>query len=241
VTTAIIVQARIGSTRLPGKVLQELAGCTVLHHVLARCQKTPGADVVVCAVPDEPQSVELKAIATKIGAVTFRGSETDVLDRYLGAARAVGADVIMRVTSDCPLIDPKICGDVLALRESEGAGYATNNMPRSFPHGLDCEAFTMGALAEAAAKANDRYDREHVTPWLRRAAHVKRVNLNSGNPALATHRWTLDYPEDLEFFRAVFAALPPASAGHMADVLAFLSAHPDIIAINASRSQVAVG
>jgi spore coat polysaccharide biosynthesis protein SpsF len=237
-TTAVIVQARMGSNRLPGKVMKMLAGRTVLHHVLRRCRAIPGADVVVCAVPDEVASAPLEAVAAECGAKVFRGSETDVLDRYLGAARSVDADVVMRVTSDCPLIDPQICGNVLALRRQGNADYAANNMPRSFPYGLDTEAFTMAALEEAGVRAKEPYDREHVTPWLRCAAHFKRVNLASGNATLELHRWTLDYPEDFAFFSALFAVLPSDRPGHMADVLAVLAANPNISAINQSRHQV---
>jgi spore coat polysaccharide biosynthesis protein SpsF len=235
VAAAVIVQARMGSSRLPGKVTQELAGRTVLHHVLNRCRAIPGADVVLCAVPDEAASAPLVAVAAECSAQVFRGSESDVLGRYLGAARAARADIIMRVTSDCPLIDPQICGKVLALRASESADYASNNQPVSFPHGLDCEAFTAAALAHAAASTQEPYDREHVTPWLRRAPHLRRANLASGESSLTVHRWTLDYPEDLAFFRAVFAALPKQSPGHMRDVLAVLSADPRIAEINAGR------
>ena len=159
-----------------------------------------------------------------------------MLARYSGAARMAKADVVMRVTSDCPLIDPKVCGEVLGLRNAEHADYASNNLPRSFPHGLDCEAFTAAGLAEAERSAIDGYDREHVTPWLRRAPHLVRANLSSGDALLSAHRWTLDYPEDLAFFRAVFAALPAASRTGMRDVLALLSRRPDIVAINAGRS-----
>jgi glutamate-1-semialdehyde 2,1-aminomutase/spore coat polysaccharide biosynthesis protein SpsF len=178
----------------------------------------------------------LVAAAEEAGSVVFRGSERDVLARYLGAARAVDATIVMRVTSDCPLIDPQICGEVLALREREGADYAANNLPRSYPHGLDCEAFTVPALAEAVSAASNDYDREHVTPWLRRAPHLKRVNLDSGDASLAAHRWTLDYPEDLAFFRAVFAALPAGSRAVMSEVLALLEQRPNIRSINAGRA-----
>lgn len=239
-TTAVVVQARMGSSRLPGKVTQDLAGKPVLQHVLERCRAIPGVDVVVCAVPDEAASGSLEAVAAACGAKTFRGSEADVLARYLGAARMAGGDVVMRVTSDCPLIDPKVCGDVLRIRANENADYATNNMPRSFPHGLDCEAFTTAVLAESDSATREAYDREHVTPWLRRAPHLKRSNLHSGDVALAEHRWTLDYPEDLAFFRAVFAAFPPGSTPFMADVLSLLAGRPDISAINRARHQTAV-
>lgn len=236
-TTAIIVQARMGSSRFPGKVMQDLAGRTVLAHVLERCRAVEGADCVVCAVPDEAASAPLAAVARECGAQVYRGSESDVLARYLGAARMAKADIVMRVTSDCPLIDPQVCADVLALRQHEGADYAANNMPRSFPHGLDCEAFTTAALAEADAVSRDPHDHEHVTPWLRRAPHLKRANLACSEPPIAHQRWTLDYPEDLAFFRAVFAALPKGCRGLMGDVLAVLAQHPDIGHLNAMHRQ----
>ena len=229
----------MGSSRLPGKVMRDLAGQPVLAHVLARCALIPGADVVVCAMPDEADSDVLEAVARRAGAATFRGSETDVLSRYAGAARSVDADVVMRVTSDCPLIDPDVCGAVLALRVQESADYAANNMPASFPHGLDCEAMTLASLVEAEAMAQEPYDREHVTPWLRRAPHLRRSNHHSGDASLAAHRWTLDYPEDLTFFQQVFAALPKDSHGRMPDILALLHRQPSLSQINSMRGSKA--
>ncbi len=234
--TAVIVQARVGSSRFPRKVVQDLAGKPVLAHVLERCLRVPGADVVVCAVPKETASSELEAIARDCSASTFRGPEHDVLGRYLGAARSVGADVIMRITSDCPLIDPIICGELLTLRAAKRADYASNVHPRSFPQGLDCEVFTARVLEECAATAQGPLDREHVTPWMSRARNLRRANLHSGRTNLATMRWTLDYAEDLEFFRAVFAALPRGSAARLDDVLEVLDDHQEIVAINAMRA-----
>lgn len=231
--TAVVVQARWGSTRLPGKVLKPLNGHTVLAEVLKRCSAVAGADLVVCALPDKSDSADLEVVARKSGASIFSGSEHDVLERYLGAARSVGADVVMRVTSDCPLIDPAVCDAVLQLRERETAAYAANNLERTFPHGLDCEAFTTAALEEAAQAARDAYDREHVTPWLRRAPHLKRANLTTEIAGLTDERWTLDYPDDLTFIEAVFEHLPDNSAGRMADVIDVLKRHPELRAINA--------
>lgn len=212
--------------------MEPIEGRPVLAHVLNRCAIIPGCDLVICAVPDKPESAPIEAVARECGAQVFRGSENDVLARYLGAARMAKVDVVMRVTSDCPLIDSEICGEVLALRVREGADYAANNMPRSYPHGLDCEVFTTAALAEADAATREAYDREHVTPWLRRAPHLTRANLHSGDACLESQRWTLDYPEDLAFFRAVFAELPRGSRGQMRDVLAVIAAHPGIADIN---------
>jgi spore coat polysaccharide biosynthesis protein SpsF len=231
-TTAVVVQARMGSTRLPGKVMRDLAGEPVLAHVLKRCRIIPGADVVVCAVPDEAASAPIESVARHCGVELFRGSESDVLSRHFGAARSVRANVVLRVTSDCPLIDPEICGAVLQLHRDERADYAANNMPRSFPHGLDCEVFTFRALNEAHHLAKDAYDREHVTPWLCRAPNLRRANLSSGRAELSKMRWTLDYSEDLDFLRAVFAALPDRSCARLDDVLSVLAENPEIAEIN---------
>lgn len=235
-TSAVIIQARMGSTRLPGKVLMDLDGRTVLSWVLERCAAIPGIDTVVCATTTAPEDDAVVAEAERCGAVVHRGPAQDVLARYHGAAVAVGAQDIMRVTSDCPLIDPRICGQVLALRRRTGADYACNNMPPSWPHGLDCEAFTTDALARAVTEARQPHEREHVTPWLRTAPGIRRANLaGPGGPA-ARLRLTLDHPEDLALFRALVPLLPePAVAAGIEAVLAALEAHPDIAAINAGR------
>jgi spore coat polysaccharide biosynthesis protein SpsF len=234
--TAIVVQARMGSSRLPGKVMMAMGARTVLEEVLERCRAIPGADIVVCATPDEPASAPIQALARAAGAMVVAGSEHDVLARYALAAREAGADIVMRVTSDCPLIDPEICGAVLALRAREDADYAANNLVRSFPHGLDCEAFTAAALRRAEAEASDPYAREHVTPWLRTSPGLRRVNLAASDARWLDARWTLDYPEDLEFMRAVAARLPEGRARMASEAVhRILAAHPDIGEINACR------
>lgn len=162
--TGVIVQARIGSSRLPGKVLMRLGDRTVLAHVLERCLAICGIDVVCCAVPDGPADDRVAEEARRSGAEVFRGSETDVLDRYYRAAATFRLDVILRVTADCPLLDPGVCGDVLSLRSAAGADYVCNNLPPSWPHGLDCEAMTFAWLERAAHEASQPYEREHVTP-----------------------------------------------------------------------------
>ncbi len=227
----------MGSTRLPGKVMRPLGDTTVLGQVLRRCAAIPGIDIVVCATGTGPEDEPIVAEAPRHGAVVSRGSPGDVLARYHGAALQVGADIVMRVTSDCPLIDPEVCGAVLALRREAGADYAANNMPPSFPHGLDCEAFTATALARAAGIATDPHDREHVTPWLRRSEGLVRANLAGPGGDLIHNRWTLDYPEDFDFFTAVFASLPDAATAGWRSVLDLVAARPDIAALNAGRHQ----
>lgn len=232
-TVACVVQARLSSTRLPGKILLDLAGRPVLSHVIERCRRIPGVDIVVCAVPDEKDSHLIEDFARLAGASTFRGSEFDVLARTLGAARSVAADIVVRVTSDCPLIDPDICGEVVAAVTERQVDYASNVDPRSYPQGLDCEAFTIAALIMADRATKASYDREHCTTFMRRpVANLRRHNIRTGRPDLADKRWTLDWPEDMAFFRAVHANGDPQSID---DVLAILAAHPEIEAINAMR------
>lgn len=239
-TTAIVVQARMASTRLPGKVLLPLAGRSVLWHVLTRCAAVKGADLVCCAIPDDGSCEEIAEEAERAGAVVARGPEDDVLARYLHAADALAAEVVMRVTSDCPVIDPSVCSAVLRVRAEASVDYACNNMPRRWPHGLDCEAFTREALARAAEATRNPAEREHVTPWLRRDDTVGRVSLSGPDETLAAHRWTLDFPEDYRFFEALFAALPaPPHIAAFDEVLAVVEANPEIAALNANRRATA--
>lgn len=230
----VVVQARIASTRLPGKILQPLGSTTALGQVLRRCAAIPGIDGVCCAIPDTPGHEPLAIEARRHGVAVHAGPEDDVLARYHGAALQERADIVMRVTSDCPLIDPEVCGAVLALRGDAQADYACNNMPPSWPHGLDCEIFTLDALERAAAAAKPGPEREHVTPWIRTAPGLKRVGLAGPGGGIVGERWTLDYPEDLAFLQALFAVLPSESAGWR-EVVAALDANPPIRAINAAR------
>ncbi len=228
----------MGSSRLPGKVLKDLGGNTVLSHVLERCRAVRGADVVVCATTENVSDDPVVEEANRLGIPMFRGSELDLLDRYYRAAIDIDADVIMRVTSDCPLIDPGICDAVLDLMRSDAFDFACNNMPPTYPHGLDCEAFTIAALRRAWSEAHEPEHREHVSVWLRNHPGIRRANHTAAAPGMAGLRWTLDYPEDYDFFRALFVHLPaPPAIATMDEVLDILSQHPEISAINAVRTQ----
>lgn len=194
-TVAAIVQARLRSTRLPAKVLLPLpTGRTVLEEVLCRAGQIEGVDVVVAAIPDTPACDLLLPYASSHHAVVVRGPEHDVLARYRKAAEAVGASVILRITADCPLIEPSVCAKVLETRARHVVGYCSNAWPaRSFPHGWDAEAFTIGMLRRADEAARDPADREHVCPWMQRQdsrAFVKDMGDRS------SIRWTLDTIDD---------------------------------------------
>lgn len=233
-TLAVIVQARAGSTRLPGKVLMDLGGQTALARCLARCQAIPGVDIVVAAVPEGADDDPVALEAARCGAAVVRGPQQDVLTRYAKAARAVRASTVIRITSDCPLIDPALCGRTLALLEEAQADYATLAMPARWPHGLDCEAFSAALLYRAEAEAHDPFEREHVTPFMRSAPGLIRACLLGPGGGLERLRWTLDHAEDLAFLRAVFAAMGEAAAtASAADIAALCLRRPDIPALNA--------
>ena len=235
-TFAVIVQARMGSSRCPGKVMMDLGGEPFLKRCLDRCDRIPGTDFVVVAVPDCPHDDEVAKAAASWGYAVVRGSETDVLARYAKAAREVEADAVMRVTSDCPMIDPDICGETIRFWQQSGADYGCNNMPPGFPHGLDCEVFDADALYAAEEIAKDPYEREHVTPWIRTNPAMKRSSIQGPRGGIERLRWTLDYPEDVEMFRAIYEAMGDAAPfATAADSLALCMRRPDIPAINANR------
>lgn len=236
-TTACIVQARVGSSRLPNKVMQPLAGESVLSHVLRRCKAVAGVDVVVCATVDEPACDALAAEAVRCGAVVYRGSERDVLDRYTQAARMVGAEAVLRVTSDCPVFDVDLAAAVVAVRKAGDFDYTCVNMPPQWPHGLDVEGISLRALERAWREARAPEEREHVSPWIRNHPDTTKAVVTSPDPSLRKHRWTLDFPEDYAFFQALMQHLPAAPAlPNWRDVLAVVEAYPEIAALNAMHN-----
>jgi spore coat polysaccharide biosynthesis protein SpsF len=198
--TVCIIQARLRSTRLPGKILLPLpTEQTVLEEVVSRCWQIPSVDVVVVAMPDSPESQILAPFVEN--ARTFYGSEHDVLSRYYGAAVEAQAEIIVRVTSDCPMIDPALCEQVIQFRAAHGLAYAYNNQPTldrargTFPQGLDCEVFTFKALEWFAQNARDAETREHVTTGLRKLG-VGAVTMSNPAGDYGELRWTLDTIDD---------------------------------------------
>lgn len=232
--TIVIIQARFASTRLPGKTMLSLGSRSVLAEVVARCRAIAGIDAVCCAISEGFGHDILTEEALRAGALVSIGSDSDVLARYHAAARASAADVILRVTSDCPLIDPVVCAAVLAQRAAQGLDYCANNRPPSFPHGLDCEAFSRAALERNAAAAHTAYDHEHVTPYMAREPGFQRGFLAAEDAVYARQRWTLDYPEDYQFLwhlhRRLNGARPPWRA-----VAALVAGDPALVALNAAR------
>jgi spore coat polysaccharide biosynthesis protein SpsF (cytidylyltransferase family) len=240
----VVVQARMGSSRLPAKVLLDLGGEIALHRTLSRAARIPGVHQVVVATSTEPADEVIAWAAEARGFSVTRGSEKDVLSRFLLAAQIHQADVIMRVTSDCPLLDPAVSGLVLdGFLRSGTLGYASNVVTRALPRGLDTEVFSRAAL-ERAADSTDARAREHVTWGM--YSHPDKFRCGEFLPAwvvpgLAAHRWTLDTLADYHFLASIYHRLgPTAGAASAQEVLDLLRREPALQAINADISQVAV-
>jgi|TARA_Y100000294_G_scaffold162980_1_gene168426 spore coat polysaccharide biosynthesis protein SpsF (cytidylyltransferase family) len=161
-----IVQARVRSTRLFGKVLREVQGRALIDVLLHRLSRSRGIDRIIVATGEDIENDVLATKVEKLGHDVFRGSEEDVLDRYFKAARCYGADAVVRITGDCPLIDPAIVDDVIDLYRSSDVDYCSNTTPPTFPDGLDVELFSFESLKGAWENAVTIYDREHVTPYI---------------------------------------------------------------------------
>lgn len=234
----IIVQARMTSTRLPGKVLSPIAGRPMLAWMLDRLASVrPDVRIAVATTTGAADDaiVELCA-AMRIPVV--RGSEHDVLDRYHHAATELAADPIIRVTSDCPLIDPATTRAVIELWERALPDYASNTLERTFPRGLDTELISRSALHTAWTEADEPFEREHVTPYLyRRPERFRLMNLPNIRDE-GERRWTVDTAEDLAFVRAVYEALAPNDPSFDADAIrALLRVRPELERINAGVPQ----
>lgn len=231
---AAIIQARMGSTRLPGKSLADIHGKPLLQRVIDRTVAIPGIEHVVLATTIESEDDPLVECATKSAISVYRGSVDDVLGRFVGAARSVNASVIVRVTADDPFKDPEVSGRVLAefLRLAPSIEYVSNTLEPTWPEGLDIEVFSREALERAGREAALRSEREHVTPYIYNHPDRFRIAQVKHSEDLSSLRWTLDYPEDLEFTRAVYARLDCGVVFGMSEILALLNAEPALREMN---------
>jgi spore coat polysaccharide biosynthesis protein SpsF len=225
----------MGSTRLPGKVLMVAAGKPMLGHLLDRLAFSRTLDSVVVATTQEHRDDPIEDYCRGRDTAVFRGSEADVLDRYHGAAAEYGLDVIVRVTADCPLIDPTLVDEMVGLFRAHGGTYdvVTNRNPLTFPDGTDLDVISRAALDEAWVRATLSRHREHVVPFFWETG-FRVFNYEDPQREFRRHRWTLDYPEDFELIRRILEALH--GEGRLFtrhDILAFLAAHPELPSLNA--------
>jgi len=236
-----IIQARMGSTRLPGKVLEDLAGEPMLARVVNRTRRAKTLDTVVVATTTQPIDDAIVRLCEKQGWPFFRGSEEDVLDRYYQAATAFQADVIVRITSDCPLIEPEIIDRVVGefLSHRPEVEYVSNTLVRTFPRGLDVEVMSFDALERAWQEDSNPSWREHVTSYIWRHLEKFKICNVANDTDYSYMRWTVDTVEDLTFVRKIYNHFQSDNFSWK-DVLNLLEMHPEWLEINRPVQQKVV-
>jgi spore coat polysaccharide biosynthesis protein SpsF len=244
VNVVIIVQARMTSTRLPGKVLKTVLEKPLLMYQIERLKQVRLANEIVIATTTKHTDEPIVSLSRENSIPHFRGSEEDVLSRYYETAKAFQADAIVRVTSDCPVIDAKVIDKVIQLyvENYPRFDYVSNTLTRSYPRGLDAEIFSFKALSEAHHETNVYADREHVTPFIYR--HSERYNLGNliNEENQSRHRWTVDTEEDFELIKRIITYLYPQNPNfEMQDALHLFEMYPDWYSINAHVEQKKYG
>ena len=236
-----VIQARMSSTRLPGKVLLEAAGRPVILHMLERLSQCPTLSGLWVATSTESSDDPLHDAVARAGYPVFRGSLENVLSRYWEIGRLTHADAVVRLTGDCPLHDPAVIDEVVSfyLENPEQWDYVSNVMPPTYPDGLDTELFSLSVLDEAYDNAKEPFDLEHVTPWIRRVSRKRGRMANVTGPADFSHlRWTLDEPDDYELIKQVFHALAESKKDFgWLDVVAWMTKKPERFGINAKHER----
>ena len=234
-----IIQARMGSTRLPGKMLMDIGGKPAVQHVFERVRLAKTINEIWLATTDNVADDVLASWGKEFGATVFRGSEQDVLDRYYQTAKKAGANVVVRVTADCPLVDPAVIDQVVEAYLGGDFDYVSNVHPPTFPDGLDIEVFSFSSLERAWHEAKLPSEREHVTPYIWKHPELFRLfnvtcYMVHEKVDLSRHRWTLDTPEDLELIRRIVIELQQqGNSTDMYGIIHMLEAHPDWLAVNA--------
>ncbi len=238
--TVIIVQARMTSTRLPRKVLKKVLGKPLLEYQIERLKRVNLADEIVIATTNNSTDLPIIELCNRLSIPYFRGSEEDVLARYYGGAKEHQADVVVRVTSDCPLIDPQVIDRVIQfyLDNQSQYDYVSNCLERTYPRGMDTEVFSFAALDEAFLEATAQPDREHVTPFIYMQPQRYRVAQIVYSENQSSHRWTVDTKDDFELIKKIIEALyPHIQKFTLEDCLDLLKRHPDWSLINAHVEQ----
>jgi glutamate-1-semialdehyde 2,1-aminomutase len=229
--TVAIVQARMGSQRFPEKVMKPIRGTPLIEILLLRLARAKQIDGIVLATSQERENGPLAEHVQQLGHVVYRGSENDVLDRYYHAATLAGADIVVRITGDCPLVDPELVDSVIGAFRAGDVDYASNTDPPTYPDGLDVEVFSFVALEAAWKEAKRPSEREHVTPYLRESGKFRTLKLRHDED-FSGERWTVDEPVDFEVVDAVFGHFHPRTDFGWREVLELRRARPELFAAN---------
>ena len=226
-----LVQARMGSTRLPNKVMKPIDGTPMIELLLTRLSKAKELDQIVVATSIDPRNKPLIDYVQKLGYCCEQGSENDVLDRFLHAARKHNADVVVRITGDCPLMDPGLVDECICRFKQADVDYFSNINPPTYPDGLDIEVFTYAALKRASQETTKAFDREHVTPYLRESGNFRLAYMRNDED-LSLLRWTVDEPTDFEVVSHIFKHFSPDRNFHWEQVLDLQRKHPELFDAN---------
>jgi spore coat polysaccharide biosynthesis protein SpsF len=240
----IIVQARMTSTRLPGKVLIKVLNKPLLEYQIERLKRVKLADEILIATTINSTDLPIIELCDRLSVPYFIGSENDVLARYHGAAKEHHADVVVRITSDCPLIDPQVIDKVIQfyLDYRYKYDYVSNCLERSYPRGMDTEVFSFLALHQAFLEATEQPDREHVTPFIYMQPERYRLTQVVYSENQSLHRWTVDTADDFELIKRIIEALYPKFPKFtLEDCLDLLKQYPDWPLINAHVEQKQYG
>lgn len=231
-----IIQARMGSTRLPNKVMKRINGVPMIELLLSRLSKSKELNKIVLATSVDPKNIPLIEHVISLGFSCEKGSEHDVLGRYLEVAEKYGADAVVRITGDCPLIDVDIVDECVRKFQSGNYDFFNNTIPPTYPDGLDVAVVKISALREAAEKSQKAYDREHVTSYIRESGLFKIGSMNNSED-LSYLRWTVDEPEDLTVVTNIFSHFSPDIYFGWRDVLTFQKANPDLFKANKDKKR----
>ena len=231
--TLAIVQARMGSTRFPNKVMKCILGVPLIELLLDRLAMAKEIEKIVLATSNDPKNLPLVEHVRSLGYDVFMGRENDVLDRYYQAAKTHQTNLVVRITGDCPLIDPVVVDAVLSAFKSADVDYVCNTRPPTYPDGLDAEVFTFAALETAWKYANESHEREHVTPYIYNSGRFRVLNVPSGEDC-SSERWTVDEPEDFEVVKNVFKHFHPRRDFGWEEVLQLRKEQPGFFAVNQS-------
>lgn len=226
-----IVQARMGSTRLPNKVMKQINGVPMIELLLERLSKSKRIDRIVLATSVDHRNISLVDHVRNLGYPCEQGSEDDVLARYVQAAKTHDADIVVRITGDCPLVDPALVDECIDIFFKSGADYCSNTNPPTYPDGLDVEVFTIKALEQANLESSKPFDHEHVTPYLRESGKFQ-MAMHVYHDDLSKLRWTVDESEDFEVIEKVFTHFHPRTDFSWHEVLELQKNKPHLFAIN---------
>lgn len=228
-----IIQARMGSTRLPSKVIKKIEGRPLLWHIIERIKHAKSINEIIVATTTNKEDEKIIKIAKKSGVKTFSGSENDVLDRFYRAAKKFNSDIIVRITPDDPFKDPKIIDEFVNYFLKNNLDYVSNTIKPTYPEGLDIEIFSFKALEKAWLEAKLASEREHVTPYIWKNPKKFKIKNLSYKEDLSNLRWTIDYLEDLKFAREVYKRLYPVQKIFlMEDILKLFKKEPELQKIN---------